>query len=74
MAIDQKSVRIKAAELAAQCLQGQLAEGPVGARLMSLCIFFENYIERGSEETEQLMGLLSRKKTKRFRVIAGGAL
>ena len=41
---------------------------------MSLCVFFENYIDAGSEATEQAMHLLSRRKVKGFKVIAGGRL
>lgn len=41
---------------------------------MSLCIFFENYIDIGAERTEQEMHMLQRRKTKKFKVIAGGLL
>jgi len=47
-----RSTRIKAFELAAQCLQGQVAvEGNIGSRMMSLVIFFENYIDQGATAT-----------------------
>jgi len=70
-----KATRIKACELAAQCMQGHgLAFSGIGPRIFSLCIFFENYIDEGSEATEQSMKMLSRRRVKKFKVVAGGKL
>lgn len=70
-----KQTRIKACELAALCMQGHgLAFEGIGPRILSLCILFENYIDEGAENTEKVMKLLSRRKVKKFKVIAGGQL
>jgi len=69
-----RATRIKACELAAQCLQGQAASEAIGARLMSLCIFFENYIDVGATATEADMRMLSRRRVKRLKVVAGGRM
>lgn len=70
-----RSTRIKAAELAAQCLGSEMAAGgSIAGRLMSLVIFFELYIDHGADHTEAAMHLLSARKTKKLRVIAGGNL
>lgn len=70
-----KTTRIKACELAAQCMQGHgLAFDGIGARLMSLCVFFENYIDLGAAGTEKNMRMLSRRKLKNFKIVAGGKL
>jgi len=45
-----------------------------GARLFSLVVFFETYIDNGADVTEVSMRLLSRRKTKKLMVIAGGAM
>ena len=50
---DGLEIRIKAAELAAQCVQGQVADGLVAGRLMSLVVFFETYLSFGSDRTEE---------------------
>jgi len=69
------ATRIKACELAAQCVQGQFISGEISAaKLMSLCIFFENYIDIGAAATEADMHLLSRRRVKRLKIIAGGKL
>lgn len=71
--ITKRETRIKACELAAQCMQGHgLAFEGIGARLMSLCVFFESFIEKGSSGTEEEMRLLSRRKVKKFKIVAGG--
>lgn len=71
-----RDTRLRACELAAQCLQGQLTEGAHGARLMALVIFFETYIDLGCDETERRMRLLRPKKLDgtKLRVVAGGGL
>lgn len=70
-----RAVRTKACELAAQCLQGQCGVGTgVGRRLMSLAIFFENYISEGANQTQETMRLLSPRKVKKLRVISGAGL
>lgn len=70
-----KSVRIKAAELAAQCFHGEFENGgPMIGRLFALCVFFEQYIVTGANATEKSMKLLSRKKVKQLKVIAGGKI
>jgi hypothetical protein len=70
-----RASRIKACELAAQCMQGHgLAFDGIGARLMSLCIFFEHYIDLGADATETDMQILSRRKVKKYKVVAGGQL
>lgn len=56
-------------------MQGHgLAFDGIGSRLFSLCIFFENYIDQGSAKTESDMRLISRRKVKKFKVVAGGQL
>jgi hypothetical protein len=67
-------VRTKACEFAAQMMEGEGMSGDIASRLMSLCVFFEMYIISGSAETEKCMRILSKRKTKKFRVIAGGNL
>ncbi len=69
--VSQRATRIKACQLAAQMLQNHEYDG---GKLMSLCVFFETYIETGADATEQAMHLLSRRKVKGFKVIAGGRL
>lgn len=74
-----KTDRIKACELAAQCMQGLCGpETGMGARLMSLTVFFETYISRGADATETAMKMLTHNvrgaKRKNWRVIAGGGL
>ena len=70
-----RASRIKACELAAQCMQGHgLAFDRIGSRLMSLCVFFENYIDQGADATERDMRMLTRRKVKKYKVIAGGQL
>lgn len=70
-----RSTRVKACELAAQCVQGQFITGEMSAaKLMALCIFFESYIDGGAKKTEQDMRLLSRRKVKNFRIVSGGKL
>ena len=66
-----RATRIKACELAASIAAGHTYDG---ARLMSLCVFFENYIDTGADATEAAMHMLSRRKVKGFKVIAGGKL
>lgn len=77
--ISGRTTRVKACELAAQCMQGQCDPSiGVGSRLMSLVVFFEVYIAEGADECERRMKLLSRDvrgaKRKNWRVIAGGAM
>lgn len=70
-----RATRIKAAELAAQCLGGEIAAGgAVAGRLMALVVFFEIYIDHGSDYTEKSMKLLSGRTKKKLRIIAGGNL
>jgi hypothetical protein len=70
-----RSTRIKAAELASLCLGHQLAAtGDAAGRLFALVIFFELYIDHGASHTENSMHLLSARKTKKLRLIAGGNL
>ena len=74
-----RTTRIKACELAAQCLQGQCdPQVGIGSRLMSLVVFFETYISTGADATEQSMKMLTHgvrgAKRKNWRVIAGGAM
>jgi hypothetical protein len=68
-----RATRIKAAELAAQCLQGE-GDSPIGAKLLSLCIFFETYINEGADATENAMRLISRRKVGKLKVVTGGRL
>jgi hypothetical protein len=49
-------VRRDACRLAAQAAQGQCGDGPVAQRLWSLCVFFENYLIGGAEETRDDFG------------------
>lgn len=72
--ISRRATRIKACELAAQCMQGQAAMDSIGARLMSLCVFFENYIDVGAAATDEDMRLLSRRRVKNLKVVSGGRL
>ena len=65
--------RIKACELAAQVV-GQTQGEVSAAKLMALTIFFESYIEHGSEWTSENMKLMTRKKVKNLHVVAGGKL
>ena len=65
--------RIKACELAAQVV-GSIEGDVSAAKLMALTIFFESYIEHGSEWTSDNMKLMSRRKVKNLRVVAGGKL
>jgi hypothetical protein len=66
---------MKAAELSAQCLGNSLASGgAIAGRLMALVIFFETYIDHGADVTEATMHLLSPRKVRKLRVIAGGNL
>ena len=68
-----RSTRVKACELAAQCVQGQFVSGEMNAaKLMSLCIFFESYIDKGADATDADMRLLSRRRVKQLKVVAGG--
>lgn len=70
-----RATRIKACELATACIAGQYLAGDLNAaKLMALCVFFENYIDLGADKTENLMHLLSQRKTKKLRIIAGGKL
>ena len=70
-----KATRVKACELAAQCIAGQFVTGDISAsKLMSLCVFFENYIDIGAEKTEEAMHLLRPRKVKNLKVVAGGKL
>jgi len=70
-----RSTRIKAAELAAQCLGSELAAGGATAgRLMALVVFFETYIDQGTDATEGAMKLLSGRRKANLKVIAGGNL
>lgn len=64
-----KSTRVKAAELAAQCMQGQCADGTVGSRLAALVVFFESYIEEGITITDQQMKLLGKCRIKELVLI-----
>ena len=66
-----RGTRIKACELAASIVAHHEYDG---AHLMSLCVFFENYIDEGADATEQAMHLLSRRRVKGFKVVAGGKL
>lgn len=49
-------VRREACRLAATAAQGQCGDGPVAERLWSLCVFFENYLQEGSEGTADDFG------------------
>jgi len=70
-----RSTRIKAAELAAQCLGAELAAGGAAAgRLMALVVFFETYIDQGTDATDKAMKLLSGRRKANLKVIAGGNL
>lgn len=70
-----RSTRIKAAELAAQCLGGEMAAGgAVAGRLFGLVIFFELYIDHGTDRAEQEMHLLEPREGQALRVVAGGNL
>lgn len=64
--------RVKACELAALIASKDATYD--GARLMSLCVFFESFIATGANATEKMMHLLRRKKVKGFEVVAGGTL
>lgn len=66
--------RIEAARLAAQLLAGTGLEAGTGARLFSLCIFFESWIVEGGDATETKMQLLGPKRRRKLEVIAGGRL
>lgn len=70
-----RATRVKAAELAAQCLGAEMAAGgATAARLMSLVIFFELYIDRGADATEEAMRLLKPRRRGKLQVVAGGNL
>ena len=70
-----KRTRIKACELAVQCIGNEVAAGgSTAGRLMALVVFFETYINHGGDETERRMKLLGGRKGKKLRVIAGGQL
>lgn len=70
-----RSTRIEAARLAAQCLGAEMAAGgATAARLLSLVIFFEMYIDHGADATEEAMRLLKPRKRSNLMVIAGGNL
>ena len=70
-----RSTRIKAAELAAQCLGAELASGgAVAARLFALVIFFEVYIDHGAERAEEDLKLLEPRDGVSLKVVAGGNL
>ena len=69
-----KRTRRQACKFAAQVMAGEGMSGDIGARLFSLVVFFENYIDEGADRTVEDMGLLVDEREKRFRVIAGGAL
>jgi hypothetical protein len=70
-----RATRIKAAELAAQCLGSEMAAGgAVAARLFGLVIFFELYIDHGANKTEAAMKLMGGRRKAKLRVIAGGNL
>ena len=77
--VSRRADRVKACELAAQCLQGQCGpEIGVGGRMMSLVVFFETYIAEGCDATEAKMRLLTHNvrgnRRKNWRVVAGGAM
>ena len=72
-----RAVRIKAAELAAQCMSGVTPEKGYGGQMMSLLVLFETYIIKGCDATENEMKLLSHKvrgAKRNLRVVAGGKL
>lgn len=70
-----RATRIKAAELATQCLGSEVAAGGATAgRLMALVIFFEMYIDHGADATEKAMHLLSPRGRANLKVVAGGNL
>ncbi len=70
-----RKTRIKAAELAAQCLGSEMAAGGATAgRLMALVIFFELYIDHGADATEKEMRLLEPRECGELKVVAGGNL
>ena len=70
-----KATRIKACELAAQCIGPEVATGgSTAGRLMALAVFFEMFIERGANETERRMKLMGGRKGKKLRLVAGGNL
>lgn len=64
-----KPARIKACELAVDYLKG---EDATPARLFATILFFETYIERGVDATEEAMHILRPRKIKNLKVIAGG--
>lgn len=70
---DGYEIRLKAAELAAQCVQGQVADGAIASRMMSLVVFFETYLAFGMDYTEEQMHLLAPRKIKgtKLKIIAG---
>ena len=70
---DGYKTREKAAELAVQCVQGQVAVGAVASRLMSLVVFFETYLAMGMDYTEEHMHLLAPRKVKgtKLKIVAG---
>lgn len=68
------AVRTEACHLAVQTMGADALDEHGSARLMALCVFFESYIAHGSAWTETNMRLLSRRKVKNLRVIAGGKL
>ncbi len=70
-----RSTRIEAARLAAQCLGAEMAAGgATAARLMSLVIFFEMYIDHGADATEEAMRLLKPRGRGKLKIVAGGNL
>jgi hypothetical protein len=69
-----KSDRIKACELAAQVMQGAGMDGAIGPRLMSVTVFFENYIAEGCGATDKYMRLLEPRQRKALRLVRGGAM
>jgi len=75
--VSRRADRVKACELAAICMQGHGTELG-GSKLMSLVVFFETYISRGADATENEMKMLTHGvrgvKRKNWRVIAGGQM
>ena len=68
-----RQIRIKACEFAAHVV-GKIEGDLTAAKLMALTVFFESYILKGCDATEREMRLLSRKKVKHLKVVAGGKL
>jgi hypothetical protein len=69
-----RQTRIMAAEMASYMMGGLGTEDGIGARLISLVIFFEIYLSEGSGAASRKMRFLERKLKQRLKVVEGGRM